>query len=304
MASWQGKSRGTLLGYKIFFQLLRRTGLAPAYLLLRVVAFYYFLFDRSGFRPSFNYFRNIHGYSYWPALFSVYRNFYVFGQTIIDKVALMSGVKTPFTFHFDGEENLHQMAGSTGGILLSAHIGNWEIAGQMLNRLNTRFHLLIYDQEHQQIKQYLGDLMKNKQVNIIVVKDDMSHIFAIKQALNNKELICIHADRYVSGSKILPAHLMGKKTFLPAGPFQIVSKFHVPYSFVFAVKEGNYHYHLFATQGEVHKGSPDELVEKYSNAVEEKMKSYPEQWFNFYDFWAREREQKKEQFVAAGVKRA
>jgi len=302
MASWQGKSRGNVLGYKIFFFVLNRTGLAPAYLLLRFVAFYYFLFDRSGFRPSFRYFRSIHGYPYWTSIFSVYRNFYVFGQTIIDKVALMSGVKTPFTFHFDGEENLHQMAGSTGGILLSAHIGNWEIAGQLLNRLNTRFNLVMYDHEHQNIKQYLGEVMKNKDVNIIVIRNDMSHIFAIKEALDNKELICIHGDRYVSGSKALPARLMGRKAYFPAGPFQIASKFKVPYSFVFAAKEGHYHYHLFATPGKVHNGNIQELVDQYTNALEEKIKRYPEQWFNFYDFWVPEDEEKKEKVVAPGMK--
>lgn len=293
MASWQGKSRGSVLGYRIFFYVLNHLGLAPTYVLLRFVTFYYFLFAPSAFRISFRYFRHIHGFSFFSSIIRVYRNFYVFGQTIIDKVALMSGAKTPFTYDFDGEEHLREMAGSTGGILLSAHIGNWEIAGQLLNRLHTRFNLVMYDQEHQKIKNYLSDVMKNKDVHIIVIRDDLSHIFEIKKALDNNELICIHGDRFVSGSKVLPATLMGRKTYLPAGPFQIASKFRVPYSFVFAAKEGHYHYHFYATPGKVNNRNIEQLVEEYTEAVEDKMKRYPEQWFNFYDFWARENENER-----------
>ena len=45
MSSWQGKSRGTHLGYRIFVWILKSFGVQPAYFLLRFVAFYYFLFS-------------------------------------------------------------------------------------------------------------------------------------------------------------------------------------------------------------------------------------------------------------------
>ena len=43
--TWQGKSKGTRLGYRIFVGILRKAGVQPAYFLLRFVAGYYFLFS-------------------------------------------------------------------------------------------------------------------------------------------------------------------------------------------------------------------------------------------------------------------
>jgi len=78
------------------------------------------------------------------------------GQTILDKVALMSGVKTNFKVIHEGGENLDKMsAGGKGGILLSAHVGNWDVAGQLLNRLDTKINILMYENEHEEIKKFL-----------------------------------------------------------------------------------------------------------------------------------------------------
>ena len=68
----------------------------------------------------------------------------------------MSGIPNRFTFNFDGEENLRKMVElGKGGLLLSAHIGNWEIAGHLLKRLNTKINIVMFDGEVQQIKAYL-----------------------------------------------------------------------------------------------------------------------------------------------------
>jgi hypothetical protein len=53
MAKWEGKSKGTVLGHKIFVFILNHLGLKPAYIVLRFVALYYFLFARKSNRFSF-----------------------------------------------------------------------------------------------------------------------------------------------------------------------------------------------------------------------------------------------------------
>jgi predicted LPLAT superfamily acyltransferase len=85
MQPWAGKSKGTKTGYRIFIFTLRKLGLYPAYALLFFVAFYYFLFSPSSSAPIYNYYRKHHGWSSIKSLVAVYRNYYVFGQTLIDK---------------------------------------------------------------------------------------------------------------------------------------------------------------------------------------------------------------------------
>ena len=59
----------------------------------------------------------------------VYWSYYTFGQTLIDKTAVSSGLRDRFTYEFDGIENLNEtLANKQGGVLISAHMGNFEIA--------------------------------------------------------------------------------------------------------------------------------------------------------------------------------
>src|SRR6218665_1421891 len=106
MAEWKGQSKGTPLGYRIFIFTVRTFGLRPAYFLLRFVAGYYFLFSAKSSGYIYSYLLERQGFGKWKALSGVYKNYFVFGQTLIDKIVVMSGIKNPFTFSFDGEENL------------------------------------------------------------------------------------------------------------------------------------------------------------------------------------------------------
>ena len=172
--------------------------------LLRFVAFYFFIFSGKAFHYQYVFFRKRIGFSGLRSVFSIYKNYYWFGQTIIDKIVAMSGLKNPFRFEFEGEEYLHEMVSQQkGGLLLSAHIGNWEIAGHLLERLGTDMHIVMYDGEHQQIKDYLESITEKYSAHIILIKDDLSHIYAIQEALDKNAFVCMHADRFLEGNKTL-----------------------------------------------------------------------------------------------------
>ena len=291
MTSWQGKSKGTPLGYRIFVWVLKTFGVLPAYFLLRFVVLYYFFFSYKASRQIYSLYRRKLGYSRATSLNKLYKNYYLLGQGIIDKVVLMSGIKNNFSFDFDGEENLLNMAAlQKGGILLSAHLGNWDVAGHLFTRLHTRINIVMYDGEHEKIKEYLEGVTGKRHVNIIVIKNDLSHIYAISDAFAKNELVCMHADRFIEGNKTLTARFLGEEARFPMGPFLLASKFKVPVSFVFAVKESKLHYHLFASPVIDYTGiSKDALMQQMLNdfaaEMEYKTKKYPEQWFNYYDFW-------------------
>src|SRR6478752_9768563 len=92
---WEGKTKGSLNGHKIFVLLLNTFGLNVCYFFLRFVSLYYFLFSPSK-KTTLRYFREIHGYKGFKAQLASYRCYFCFGQTLLDKVALFSGVKTYF----------------------------------------------------------------------------------------------------------------------------------------------------------------------------------------------------------------
>lgn len=295
-ARWDGQSQAKVLGYKIFVFILNTLGLAPAYFLLRFVAFYYFLTSKQN-KFIRTYFIKAHKYSKWKAFWAVYKNNYIFGQTIIDKVAQMAGVKTRFEFiHKNGKVLENIAALGKGGILVSAHTGNWEIAGQGLNRLNTPFNVLMYENEKANIKQYMNDVMKEKKINVIAINDETkSHIIELHKAFTNNELLVMHGDRFREGAKTLTANFFGYPARFPAGPFILAAKFGVPLCIVFANKSDNNTYQFYSTEPIEVPRSRDEkeveeacqkILQRYINELETRLKEYPHQWFNYYDFWS------------------
>ena len=294
-SKWEGKTRGGLSGHKIFVFILNTFGLQIAYFFLRFVAFY-FLFTSST-KTALKYFREIQGYKGFKAYRATYQNYFLFGQILLDKVALLSGVKTNFTIDHEGHvENLDSLkTNGKGSILLSAHIGNWEIAGQMLDSLDTKFNVLMYDNEAEKMKEYMNKVMGKKSFNVIAIRDgDMSHLIELHKAFSNNELVVMHGDRFLPGTATIEKNFMGKPAKFPAGPFIMAAKFGVPITLVFAVKETSTHYHFFARKPiEVKRARTKEDTElavktgsdAYVKELEYMLKKYPIQWFNFYDFW-------------------
>lgn len=285
---WEGKSKGTVLGYKIFIFFLKNFGIGASYFLLYFVAFYYCFFSGDNARAIYYYFRQRKGYSIFKSLLSVYQNHFVFGQTIIDKVAISSGLRKRFTYEFDGIEKIKALlAKKQGGIMISAHVGNFETAGHFFEDFDSGslISLVTTDAEHAHIKTYLERVTSKSKIKFILVKEDMSHIFDIKNALDKGELVCFTGDRYFEGQKTLKAPFLGKEAAFPAGPFLLGSRLNVPVLFVYVMKETRQHYHLFARTAQVKNRNAQDLLENYTGSVAWILEKYPLQWFNYFNFW-------------------
>jgi len=294
--SWDGKTRGGIAGYTIFHLILKYLGISFAYFILYFVAFYFLLFGGKSTTSSFQYFRHTLGYSFFKSIWSVYICYYKFGQTILDKVAILSKKDHPFTSNSIGAKTLWKLAeDGKGAILISAHLGNWEIAGHFLKKLSVPINIVLFDGEHEKIKDMLDNVLKEKRFKIIAIKDDFSHLIEINRALRAKEFICIHGDRYSDHAKgkTMRMNFLGKEAIFPMGPFSLVSRLKVPHAFVFALKVKKYHYEFYAFEGQSAPIKVEEVLQSYVERLEIMVKKYPTQWFNFYKFWEEKEEFKK-----------
>lgn len=290
MNKWKGKSKGNILGYKIFVWCIKNIGVRSSYFVLYFVASYYFLFEKKSNLYISYYLKKRLNFTGWKAKISVYKSYFTFGQVLIDKTAISAGLREKYTYEFDGIDILRQLlAEKKGGVLISAHIGNFEVAEHFFADIDfdCQISLVTTDQEVTVIKEYLESIsVKKSNMKFIYVKDDMSHIFEINEALSNNELICFTGDRYFEGSKFLEADLLGKSAKFPAGPFLIASRLNVPVVYVYVMKEKNLHYHLYARRAEnVKKRDAQGLLHSYTQNLESMVAKYPLQWFNYFDFW-------------------
>ncbi|MFL1896189.1 lipid A biosynthesis acyltransferase [Aquimarina sp. 2-A2] len=291
MAQWQGKAKGTPLGYKIFIALIKNFGLKAAYSVLIFVAAYYVLFSYTSTRTSYYYFRQRLNYTFFKSIVSIYKNYFVFGQTLIDRTAISFGLKDKFSFNYDGKERMEQLLKEgNGGIIFSAHIGSFNIARYFFDEFDlneTTINLIVTDQENEQIKQYVGAVSQDTEMNFIVIKPDMSHIFEMNDALSNNEVIIFASDRYVEGVQYLEEELLGKSAKFPSGPFKLAARKKIPILFMYIMKGRGKNYNLYA-RTPVFKETPirpRHVLKEYLRNLEVMLQKYPLQWFNYYDYW-------------------
>jgi len=286
MTEWEGKSRGTVSGYRIFIFLIKHAGINVAYLLLVFVSLYYVIFSPGQTKAIYRYFRHRRHNNVFRSLANTYRNYFVFGQTLIDKVAITAGLEHKYTYEFDGIDHIRQLAkDNSAGILISAHVGNFEVSQYFMGEFDKQIHLVTTDEEQRAIKSYLASIMAKPRTGFIVVKDDLSHVFAINQVIEQKEMICFTGDRFVGGSKTLTAELFGQPARFPAGPFLISSRLSTPVLFVYVMRERNKHYHLYARKATFNHRDAQSLLQAFTQSIEQILAKYPLQWFNYYDFW-------------------
>ncbi len=290
MSKWDGKTRGTLLGYRILLFCVRYAPIRFVYLLIRFISFYFFLFAGDARRALNQFYRRGLGMAGLGVPRLIYRNFYRFAQTLIDRMAFLVGKQDRFTLSFEHEDYLIAMREQgRGGILLSAHLGNWETAGNLLKgRVTPTINVVMLDSEVEEIKDYLNEKTGGPRFRIIAIKDDLSHVVKINSALKNNEFVAIHADRFIEGTKSIELPFFGKKASFPLGPFLIASKFNSPVTFVFGVKKSNFVYHLSATLPIDEPMSAAEVAAAFVKELEKRVRQTPEQWFNYFPYFSDE----------------
>lgn len=293
--NWEGKTKGGLVGYKIFIFILKNIGIKAAYFLLRFVSFWFAIFSVKGAKSQFVFFKERLKYSFFKSLFAVYKNHFIFGQILLDKIAILSGMRKEYTFEHTNEGVIKDMLiNKTGGIIINAHIGSWEMAGQLLEMHGDKIYVVMLDKEHKKIKKYISKVTGENKIEIIPIKEDGSHILKIDSVLKDKGIIAMHGDRFMTNATFEEVEFLGKKAKFPTGPFHLAAKYSVPFTFASAFKEGKTHYHFFAANQEYIKypgnikGRKLEIrnnIEKYVKQLEKIIEKYPYQWFNYYNFW-------------------
>lgn len=289
---WKGKTRGGVSGYLFFIYLIRYCGVKAAYGFLSLIVLYFIPFAPKATKSIWQYARRILKRNHIQSVGLLLNNYYRLGQILIDKVAIGNGMIDKYHFKFNHyQEFLNVLDGDQGVIMIGAHVGNWEIGTPFFNDYSKKMNVVMYDAEHQKIKEILKKNGQQQPYKIIPVNEDnLAHIFKITEALDHKEYVCFQGDRYLNADKLLTCKFMGHEARFPIGPFLLASRMKVPVVFYFAMREAKqtYHFHFILAEqvsGSKEKRAEQLLLEQYVNALEKIIGQYPEQWFNYYSFW-------------------
>lgn len=285
-AGWEGRSRGTPLGHRIFIFLIKHVGLGAAYALLVPVTSYFVLTAGDAGRAYMHFFRRARpeaGSGRWATLF---RAFHSFGQRLIDKVAIAGGLADRFAQHRTGGEHIQAlMDAGRGALLISAHIGNWDMAAHLMKRYKGKVSVVMLEAEDARIRKAVEEATEEKRFEVIPLGNDLSHMIRIKAAISEGRLICIHGDRAMAGSRTAKHDFLGAPARFPLGPFAIAATLQVPVCVAFVLRGNDRSYRFHAFPPDPPDRDPKVHLDHFVARLEEVAHEHPEQWSNFFEFW-------------------
>ncbi len=303
--SGTGRLRGGRSGIWFFITVLRVLGLRLTYLLLPPVAVYY-SFVSPDVRATMDYHKRVFGkVPWWKRRWLVFRHFLSFGMALIDRTAILAGQTGRFSYSFDGEEHVRAaVAEGRGVLLLSAHVGNWEAAGQLLTRLDVPINVAGFDIETPQIRSLLNKASKAN-FRLVPLTGSPTDTIPLVAAMRRGEIVALLGDRaYGSPAERIP--FFGGSAPFPIGAYVMAAIAGAPLIHVFNLREPGAHYRFigFPPQRlqmpvrDQRDGYLRECAGRFARDLESIVKRDPLQWYNFYPFWENQQERKEPQSQA------
>ena len=285
---WEGTTFGNSLMHKWLIKLLQVIDIRMVYIFTYVFVIPPCLF-RPGFKHIYHYFRQRWGYGPIRSFLKTYQNHCMFSQVVIDRFAKYAGKR--FEVRIEGYEHFQHLSNQKEAFIqLSSHIGNYEMAGYTLTSKEKTINALVFFGEKESVMKSRGEMFSDKNIKMIPVKEDMSHLFIIDQAIGRGEIISMPADRVFGSPKTVDVNLLGAKASLPLGPFNLAAIRKLNVLAINVMKISWNAYNIYVTPLHYDTNAPrkqqiEELSSAYAAETERILKLHPAQWYNFYNFW-------------------
>ncbi len=237
----------------------------------------------------YSFYRQGMQYGRMKAAWMTYKNHCAFSQVVIDRFAMYAGKK--FRIDVVGFDEFKKLSERLEGFIqLSSHIGNYEIAGYSLRTPEKRFNAMVFGGEKESVMANRTRLFESNNIHMIPMRQDMSHLFEINQALADGEILSMPADRVFGSQKAFSCEFLGHDAKFPQGPFVLAAVRNAPMLFVSVMKTGARRYTATVTRIEAEtegntKAKAAALARKYVETLEKTVREYPTQWYNYFNFW-------------------
>ena len=275
---------------RAMLKLFRFLPISFAYACMVPVIPFIMLFDRRAYRASYQFFRKRIGRGALFSFLSVYANEFRMGQIVVDRFALYAG--RSFQLQNDDRPVFKRLEeGESGFVQLGSHTGNFEMAGYLLRPMK-RMGVLVFSGETETVMQQRDAVFSRSNIEMVPVSVDMSHLFTLNEILRDGGIVSMPGDRVFGSQKTFSCPFFGEPAPFPAGPYMLAAQRSVPIVAVFVMKEGVRKYRIYARQlgKTLDPDSPsrvraEAMARDFAVQLEDVVRQYPAQWFNFYDFW-------------------
>ncbi|MGE5346805.1 MAG: lysophospholipid acyltransferase family protein [Acidithiobacillales bacterium] len=195
-----------------------------------------------------------------------------------------------------GHERLVEAARQgTGAILLTAHVGNFELGGLFLRDFGATTAVAYVPDPSPVIERHRAEARRRIGVEGIPVTSSPFAFVPLLRALHEGRFVAMQGDRDVSGTgRVLP--FFGRTASFPVGPFRLAAIAGTPVFPVFVLMEPDGRYRT-VVEAPIHVGlaagsrtEPDEAalqdaMERWVSILSRVIRENPTQWYLFRRFW-------------------
>lgn len=177
-----------------------------------------------------------------------------------------------------------------GVLLLTAHLGNWEVGGLMLAEMRQPIHVVLVPDIFPAVERARRDLHSRAGITEIRVDRSLAPTLAVLRALKANGIVAMQGDRDFSNTGIA-VPFFGREAFFPRGPFLVAMATNAAVlpAFIIRTPDGRYRAvveePLVVDRGRDRGAALRMNVERYVAVLERYVSAHPEQWYCFYPFW-------------------
>jgi lauroyl/myristoyl acyltransferase len=186
---------------------------------------------------------------------------------------------------------LDAIAAGRGAVVVTGHIGSWDIAARGLRNKDCQVHVVMGRELDPATQEFVEGARVRAGVNVILSDASVFSSLGLVRALRRNEIVAIQLDRAARAGGVRMLPFLGAPAPFPSGPFVLARLAGSPVIPVFAPRIGRRHYGLHIGRPvDVPRSARDPLVLdgvmlEVVAQLEEVVRRYPWQWFQFQHFW-------------------
>jgi lauroyl/myristoyl acyltransferase len=185
----------------------------------------------------------------------------------------------------EGEHHLAATAEAGGGaVVLTAHLGNWEVAGRLMAlRIGRPTHVVVAPEADRSVERFLRGGPAPVR---FVPRNEPRAALPLVSALRRGELVAMQGDRALGGRGDVRVPFFSREAAFPLGPFVLARAAGVPVipAFCLLGRDRRYAVRIGEPMRVPVDGERAALVQ-WVTVLERIVRAHPEQWFNFFDVW-------------------
>lgn len=230
----------------------------------------------------------------WERQRRIFRSLWAFSWCLSERYERLS-TERQFLVGAEGLENWRELnASGQGFILITAHVGAWEVGSMMPACQEARkVHVVREAETDPRAQRFISDLIRKAGGDLYTTHfaEDPQLGMVLLDALRSGEIVALQGDRPRAGGRTARVSLFGRSFPVPVGPAILARTAEVPLLPVFVFREGRLRYRC-AIRPPIHVARTSDrqadlegAMQRFADELQWAISHRPHQWFCFGKVW-------------------